>query len=273
MSNQLFVLRTSCLRAADMAKRIATVAPADSLPVLQATTKVLYRLERGATSSEHEYYLAMFTALDATGQGESQEMVRTLTLFLSGPAGSRNSGIENEIREPLVDKARLLAHTLADELPLDELDALRAALLDLYTNERAEELLEFLNEWLEDEAALRAANSSRLLIPLMRQADTLAGRPDSVALKSAIDRFQAVWAAQDTSPGSGFDANDQRSDFAVSSFYLLRLHAHYAYRQHEGAAIKPVLRDITRRVIEVYGDSSEIARAVEKQRAELEALL
>jgi hypothetical protein len=46
-SVQLYVLRTSCLRAADIATRIDSVAPGDASPVLEATTQVLEQLEGG----------------------------------------------------------------------------------------------------------------------------------------------------------------------------------------------------------------------------------
>jgi hypothetical protein len=264
-----------CWRAGEIAMRLADAAPAEAAPILGKVADSLWMIEGWSTRMEL-FYETLLKSLEATGNGQSPAMVKALHRYLTrlypvNHAYAAVSTIDPRVahREELLLRAWSLARKLPGSLSDDELEDLRKALENHYSQLRnTPGLIALYRESIADIESRQGAQSPLLMTPLQRLCYIQRDNNDWQGMKQTADRLLAVWLAQPDWRQAA-ERGAARLQEEQVGFGLVYLYYGYAFHERQHAAAEPPIAQAVARMERTLGPTHPHVQAAKFHQREV----
>lgn len=238
-------LSHSCLRAADIARRIGTIAPAEAEPILLAVMQARIALGARDPDSRRDFD-ALFAMIKANGKSESATMLTALAMYLGyGAEVIGTPGPELDARLAQVVHARWLLAQYGSELH----DVERAELVSYLVRQygaigRTDDEIATYRQAIAALEALYGANDLRLLDPLSGLSQALWRSGDAIASVRTADRARRLWLTQAAAIRGGTASAAKAARWEEIGVDLVAAYRNYAFRQMEFHVTRPPIAEI-----------------------------
>lgn len=238
-------LSYSCRRAADIARRLGPLAPAEAEPILLAVMQA--RIALGAPDPDRQSnFDALFAMIKASGKSESATMLTALAMYLGYDAEViATPGPELDARLAQVVQARWLLAQYGSELH----DMDRAQLVGHLVRQygavgRSEDEIATYRQAITDLESRYGAHDLRLLDPLSGLSQALWRSGDAITSLRTADRARRLWLTQAAALRAGNVSAAKTARWEEIGVDLVAAYRNYAFRQTEFHVTRPPIAEI-----------------------------
>jgi hypothetical protein len=238
-------LSHSCLRAADIARRMGAVAPTEAEPVLLAVMQA--RIALGARDPDSpRNFDALFAMIKASGKSESATMLTALAMYLGYSADVIGTpGPELDARLAQVVQARwLLAQYGSDLHDVDRAQLVGYLVRQYAAIGRTEDEIATYQQAIADLEGRYGGNDLRLLEPLSGLSQALWRSGDAITSVRTADRARRLWLTQAAAIRAGNASAANAARWEEIGVDLVAAYRNYAFRQTEFHVTRPPIAEI-----------------------------